>query len=178
MNRSLCALSLAINGHSGYLGASFWRECGVSFWLRLPSIYGRHLYRFSPVFPSVVSHSASRAFVVGVPFIDDLLIDALVGLCPYLVFNLPRRCHRPFFLHLSFSSLFLLIIHLFLCRVLLFYTLCESRWLGILKLSYLTSCCARGTAPPKILSFFEIFFCSGYGPDCFQPFPIVDIFSV
>jgi len=38
-HRLLRACSLAINGNSGYLGASFWRECGWSFGFGLPSIH-------------------------------------------------------------------------------------------------------------------------------------------
>ena len=178
LHRSLRAFSLAINGHSGYLGPSFRCECGLSSGLRLPSVYGRPLYRLSTVFPGVAFHSAPGAFVVRFPFIDNLLIDALVGLCPHLVFNFPRRCYRPFFLHLSFPSLSLLLIPFFNSGVFFFYTLCGYRWLPILELSFLASCRAGGTAPSKILPFFEIFFCSSYSPDCFQPFPIVDIFSV
>jgi len=78
LHSSLRAFSLAINGNSGYLGASFRRECGWSFGLRLPSIHRRYLYRFSTVFPKMVPHPASRAFIVRFPFIDNLLIDALV----------------------------------------------------------------------------------------------------
>jgi len=126
----------------------------------------------------MVSHPASRAFVVRFPFIDNLLIDALVCFRPHGMSNLPCRCHRPFFLHLPFPSLFLLIVRLFLSRVLLFYTLCGNRRLRILKLPFFASCRAGGTAPSKIFSFFEIFFRSHYGPDCFQPLPIIDILSM
>jgi len=149
------------------LGSSFWREWGLSFGLRLPSIYSRHLYWFLTVFPRVLFHSALRALVVRFPFIANLLIDTLVSFCQYLVSKLPPRCHRPFFLYLSFPSLFLLVVCLFPSRVLVFYTLCGYRWLRILELSFLASCCTAGTAPSKTLSFFTIFFRSGDGPDCF-----------
>jgi len=126
----------------------------------------------------VVFHSASRTSPVRFLFIDNLFINALVSFRPHLVSNLPRRCHRPFFLHLSFPSLFLLVVRLFLSRVLPFYTLCGNHRLQICELSFLTSCRTGGTASSKIFSFLEIFFRSGHSPDCFQPFPIVDIFSI
>ena len=178
LHRSLRAFSLAINRHSGYLGGSLWCECGVSFGLQLPSVYSRHLYRLSTVFPAVISHSAPCAFVVRFPFIDNFLIDAVVGLCPHLVFDLPRLCHRPFLFHLSLPSLFLLVVRLFLSRLLPFYTLCGDCWHRILELSFLASSRAGGTASSKIFSFLEILFSSGYGPHCFQPFPRVEVLSI
>ena len=136
MNRSLRAFSLAINGHCGYLGASLWCQCGLSFGLRWPSIYSRYLYRLPTVFPSVVFHSALCAFLVGFSFIDNFLIDALVCFCPHRVFNLPCRCHRPFLFHLSFPSLLLLIVHLLLSCVLFLYPLCSDCRLRILEFPF------------------------------------------
>jgi len=112
-------------------------------------------------------YSASHAFVVRFPFIDNLRINALVCFRPHRMSNLPLRSHRPFLLHLSLPSLFLLVVCLFLSRILPLYTLCGDRWLRILELSFLASCRAGGTASSKIFSFPEIFFRSGYGPDCF-----------
>ena len=126
----------------------------------------------------MVSHSAWRAFVVGFRLIDNLLIDALVGFCRHLEFDLPRWCHQPFLFHLSLPRLALLVVRLILRCVLPFYTPWGDRWLRILELSFLALCRPRGTASSKIFCFLEMFFRSGYGPDCFQPFPIVDIFSM
>jgi len=126
----------------------------------------------------VVFHSTSRAFVVRYPFIDNFLIDALVGFCPHLVSKLPSRCDRPFLLHLSLPSLLLLVVRLFFSRVLPFYTLCGDGWLRILKLSFFTSCRAGGSASRQLFSFLEIFFRSGYGRECLQQLRIVDIFSM
>jgi len=160
------------------MGASFCRKRGRSFGLAFPSIHRRYLDQFSKVFPDLAPHPASGAFVVRFPFIDNFLIDALVCFRPHRMSNLPRRCHRPFFLHLSLPSLLLLVVCLFLSRVLLFYKLCGNRRFRILEFPFITSCRAGGTAASKMFSFFEICFRSGYGPDCFQPFPIVDIFPV
>ena len=150
----------------------------MSFGLPLPSVYSGHLYRLSTLFPGVVFYSAPCAFVVRFPFIDNVLIDALVDFCPHLVFDFPRRCHRPVLFHLSLPSFFLLVVRHFLSRVLHFDTLCGDCWLRILELSFLALCRAGGTTSLKIFSFLEILFRSGYGPDCFQPFPIVNIFSI
>jgi len=147
LHRSLCAFSLAINGHRGNLGASLSCECGLSLGLQLASIYSRYLYRLSTVFPSVVFHSASRAFVVSFQFIENLLIDALVGLCPHRVFNLPRWYHRPLFLHPSWPSLLFRVVRLFLCRVVIFDTLCGNSWFRILAFPFVPSCRPGGTAP-------------------------------
>jgi len=93
LSGALRACSLAMNGRSGYLGAWLWCKWGLSFGLRLPSIYRPYLYWLSTVFPNVVFHSAPCALVVPFWFIDNLLIDGVVGFCPHRVFNLPRRCH-------------------------------------------------------------------------------------
>ena len=126
----------------------------------------------------MVFHSASRAFDVRFPLIDKLQIDVLVCFRPPRMSNLPLWCHRPFFLHPSFPSLLPLVGRLFCSRLLFLYTFYADRRLRILELSFLASCCAGGTPSSKIFSFREIVFRSGYGPDCFQPFPIVDIFSI
>jgi len=134
-----------------------------------------------PAFDSTymqICHCASCAFVVRLYFVANLLIDVLVGLSAHPVFNLPPRCHLPFFLQLPFRRLLLLIVSLFFSRLLLFNTLCGDFPLRILKFPFLTPGRAGGIAPLKIFFVLEIFFPSGYGPDCFQPFPIVDILSI
>ena len=177
-NRLSRALSLRIRDHSGYLRASPWCEWGLSLGLCSQSVYGRFLYRFSTVFPSVVFHSASLTFVVRFLFIDNLVIHPLVGFCPHRLFNLPHPCYRPFLFHLSFPCLFCLILALFLSRLLLFYTLCGDRRLPILEFSFLAPGPAGGTAPSQTLSFHVVLFCGGERPNCFQAFTIVDKLSM
>ena len=146
------------------MGASQWCECPPLFALCTPSIYSRYLHRLSTVFPSVVFHSASRAFVVGFSFIDNLLMVALVGFCPLCVSKLPLPCHPPFLFHLSLLCLPLRIGRLFLSRVLLFYTLCGDRWLRILNLQFFTPCRTGVPGSSKTFSFSKVFFRSGDGP--------------
>jgi len=125
----------------------------------------------------MIFHSVSRALVVGFSFVDNLLIDDLVGFGPHTMFNLPLLFHRLFLLYLSLSSLLGLIIRFVFHRVLLLYTLGGCRWLQILELSFLALCRAGGTATSKIVSLLKIFFTSGAGPDRLQPVPVIDIFA-
>ena len=130
----LCAARLELSPWPSTARVATWgRRFGVNVDCRLgfdcPRYTAADCIGFSTVLPSVVFHPASRSFHVRFPFIDNFLIDPLVGFCLRFVSNLPRRCHRPFFLHLSFPRLFLLIVRLFLSGVLLFYTLGGYSWL-------------------------------------------------
>ena len=159
-------------------GRRFGANADGLFGLCLSSIHRRYLYRFSTVFPNVVPHPASCTFVGRFPFINNLQIYALMWFRQHGTSNLPRRCQRPFFLYPSFPCLFLLVGGLFRTHPLFLYTSCGDRQLRILEFQFFASYGAGGTAPLKIFSFFQGLFGSGYSPDCFQPFPIVDIFSM
>jgi len=135
-------------------GALFWPEWGPSFGLRWLSINSQYFYRFSKVFPRVVLDSASRAFVVRFPFIDNLLIDALVGICAHPVFNLPQRCHGTFLLHHSFPCLLFLVVRVFLSRVLILYTLRGDRWHRIREFPFFAP--AVSEEPPARRSFLSL----------------------
>ena len=99
LNRSLWAFSLALNGHSGYLGASLLCDWVQSSGLCWPWIYSLYLYRLPTVFVSVLFHSVPCAFVFFLAFVDNFLIDLLMGFGLYHLFNLPLRCHWLFCSH-------------------------------------------------------------------------------
>jgi len=102
----------------------------------------------------MVPHPTSRAFVVRFLFIANLLIDALVCFRPHRMSNLPRRCHRPFFLHLCFPNLFLLLIRLCLSSVQLCYTLCGNRLFA--SSNFLFSPCVLPEGPHPGRAFLSL----------------------
>ena len=114
------------------MGTVVWASIALDIQPTLVSVFNS-IYK--PGFSFRIACIRCQIFVHQLP-----LIDTLVGLCPYLLFNLARRCHRTCVLHLSFPSLFLLVVCLFVSRVLLIYTLCGYRLLRILELAFLALC--------------------------------------
>ena len=85
---------------------------------------------------------------------------------------------NTFLFYPPFPSLPPLIVRLFFSWVLHFYSLCHYWWPWVLTPSLFAPCPMRETVTSKTFSFLEVLFRSGYDPDCFQPFRIINVFSV
>jgi len=149
----------------------------MSFGLCWPSRYRRYLYRFSTVLPRVVFLPPLCTFVVRFSFVNNLLTDALVGFCPHCVVNLPSGCHRTLLFYLHFLNLLSLIVRLVLAQVVpVLHTFGQRSALNP-QICFFGLLSCRWDRPREACFIPQSLLPLGDAPDCFQPPPIIDIFS-